>query len=128
MAVASEIRLALARDSEAPRRARALADGLSGGCDDAVDNVRLMIDELVTNAVRFGREPIVVTIGAAHGPLHVEVTDAGSGPPPRAVHFDRLNHLGGFGFDFVETLSDAWGVRGSTVWFDVDGCWDLDAD
>ena len=45
------------RDPDAPSRARAVLSGLLGGLEpDVARDVKLMVSELVTNAVRTGTE------------------------------------------------------------------------
>ena len=87
---------------------------------EELDTLRLLVSELVTNAVRHGdgSEPVEVH---AHwnGEVRVEVSDHGHGfsPKPR---FGRLDEPGGFGLFLVGRLADHWGVEtdgGTTVWF-----------
>ncbi|MDA0139623.1 ATP-binding protein [Solirubrobacter deserti] len=88
--------------------------------DTEVETVKLLISELVTNAVRHGdgREPVEVH---AHwnAEVRVEVSDRGRGfaPDPRIRPFDDP---GGYGLFLVGALADRWGVEtdeGTTVWF-----------
>ena len=88
--------------------------------EEELDTLRLLVSELVTNAVRHadGSEPVEVH---AHwdGEVRIEVSDHGRGfsPKPR---FGRLDEPGGFGLFLVGRLADHWGVEtdgGTTVWF-----------
>jgi signal transduction histidine kinase len=43
--------------------------------------VRQIIRNLLTNAFRYGRSPVIVTVGQTSGMAHIDVHDAGSGIP-----------------------------------------------
>jgi anti-sigma regulatory factor (Ser/Thr protein kinase) len=95
----------------------AMADDLQDG---QVDTVRLLVSELVTNAVRHGDSSEAVEVHAHwNAEVRIEVSDHGGGftPKPR---FGRLDEPGGFGLYLVGQLADQWGVEttdGTTVWF-----------
>ncbi|GGW33611.1 hypothetical protein GCM10010503_07060 [Streptomyces lucensis JCM 4490] len=100
--------------------ARHLAgDQLSAwGLHDAVFTTELMVSELVTNAIRYGRPPIQLRLIHQGGTLICEVYDS-SGTTPhmrRARIFDE----GGRGLLLVAQLAERWGTRhdrvGKTVW------------
>ncbi len=109
--------------SEARRWTASVAGSLLG--EDQAENLRLVISELVTNALRHGAEgqriDLAVTPKAEF--LCVQVTDDGPGlaPRPRALETDDN---GGFGLFFVEQLTRRWGVtrenRRTRVWFELD--------
>ena len=92
--------------------------------EGTLDDLRLLVSELVTNAIRHGGadEGSVFSLRLLLDPLRirVEVTDAGPGfdrrtPAPRSD--------GGWGLVFVDRLADRWGVdhNGTTkVWFEID--------
>lgn len=92
---------------------------------DVVVNVRLLVSELVANAVRHVDHDgdIRIHLDIRAGSLRVEVSDPGSGFVPRARTDD--SPLGsGWGLHLVAELSDRWGVdhTGPTrVWFEIDG-------
>lgn len=105
--------------AEARRVIDALGDQIPGrDCD----NLRLLVSELVTNAIRHGDghgEPsLEVAIGGDR--VRVAVQDAGPGfdPAPRPqASGDR-----GWGLLLVDVLAERWGVeRGPStrVWFDL---------
>ena len=116
--------LDLPRDAGAPAAARRAVDDLTEVLDPEVAaGARLLLSEVVTNAVRHGDGPRVrVVLDAADdGHLRCEVTDEGHGFVPRARD-KPATEAGGWGLHLVETLSNRWGVHeGSThVWFEID--------
>jgi serine phosphatase RsbU (regulator of sigma subunit)/anti-sigma regulatory factor (Ser/Thr protein kinase) len=90
--------------------------------DDAVFTMELVISELVTNAVRHGREPIRLRLIKDTASLFCEVSDASSAAPHlrRARIFDE----GGRGLLLVAQLTDRWGTRqtpaGKIIWAEQD--------
>jgi anti-sigma regulatory factor (Ser/Thr protein kinase) len=113
----------LPRDPHAPALARRMVDDLEGlVAPQSAEQARLLLSEVVTNAVRHGAgERIRIRIdGVQGGELRCEVMDEGEGFVPKAR--DRPKEVeGGWGLHLVETLSRRWGVReGSTqVWFEL---------
>jgi anti-sigma regulatory factor (Ser/Thr protein kinase) len=89
------------------------------------ENLRLVISEVVTNALRHGasgrRIDLAVTPKSEF--LCVQVTDDGPGLAPRPHALETEEH-GGFGLFFVEQLTRRWGVtrenRRTRVWFELD--------
>ncbi|MEU3825818.1 SpoIIE family protein phosphatase [Streptomyces sp. NPDC029080] len=88
------------------------------GLDEAVFTTELMVSELVTNAIRYGRQPIRLRLIHQGTTLTCEVYDS-SGTTPhmrRARIFDE----GGRGLLLVAQLAERWGTRhdriGKTVW------------
>ena len=87
---------------------------------EELDTLRLLVSELVTNAVRHGDGSQPVEVRAHwNSEVRIEVSDHGHGfsPQPR---FGRLDEPGGFGLFLVGRLADHWGVEtdgGTTVWF-----------
>jgi anti-sigma regulatory factor (Ser/Thr protein kinase) len=88
-----------------------------------LETLRLLVSEVVTNAVRHGSDGAPVLLHASwNSRVRVEVVDHGAGftPAPR----DRpLEEPGGFGLFLVGTLADRWGVEtndGTTVWFELE--------
>ena len=92
---------------------------------DQAQSLRLIVSELVTNALRHGAEGEQIDLAVTPKPefLCVQVTDDGPGiaPRPRALETDDN---GGFGLYFVEQLTRRWGVtrenRRTRVWFELD--------
>ncbi|MDR6975258.1 serine phosphatase RsbU (regulator of sigma subunit)/anti-sigma regulatory factor (Ser/Thr protein kinase) [Streptomyces sp. 3330] len=112
-----------ARD-DAPARARAHVCALLRQWrtrTDTRDDVRLLVSELVTNAVRFATGPVTVRlIRAGHG-LLCEVGDTGNGRP--RLSRGGLLDDGGRGLHIVHRLTTRWGVRwtdtGKVVWAEI---------
>ncbi|HYF11227.1 MAG TPA: PAS domain S-box protein, partial [Actinomycetota bacterium] len=118
-----ERRLPVAPDAIADAR-RAIDELVGILDDDVVDSARLLISELVTNAVRHGphggADAIVLSVDHDGGRLRVEVRDDGDGfvLPARG---DR--DVGGWGLVLVEQLSDRWRIETGSptrVWFEID--------
>ena len=92
--------------------------GLAHGCEgdvqtdidcvdvraDAAIPLALIVSELVTNAVKYGVPPCVVTLRAEDGNIRLLVADAGSGPP-------EANSRTGLGTLLVETFSTKLAAR-----------------
>ena len=107
--------------------ARRWAAGVTRGLldPDQAQSLRLIVSELVTNALRHGAEGEQIDLAVTPKPefLCVQVTDDGPGiaPRPRALETDDE---GGFGLYFVEQLTRRWGVtrenRRTRVWFELD--------
>ena len=107
--------------------ARRWAAGVTRGLldPDQAQSLRLIVSELVTNALRHGAEgeQIDLAVTPKREFLCVQVTDDGPGiaPRPRALETDEE---GGFGLFFVEQLTRRWGVtrenRRTRVWFELD--------
>jgi anti-sigma regulatory factor (Ser/Thr protein kinase) len=88
---------------------------------DVLDRSKLLVSELVTNAVVHGQGKITLRADIDEDRLRAEVIDEGSGFE-RVVRDHTLDHLGGWGLTLVETESSRWGVHEGTthVWFEVE--------
>jgi anti-sigma regulatory factor (Ser/Thr protein kinase) len=99
------------------RVCEAIAPEFDGG---DVETLRLLVSEVVTNAVRHGASTGPFELHATwNAEVRVEVCDQGDGftPAPRQ---GALDDPGGFGLFLVGRLADRWGVEtegGTTVWF-----------
>jgi anti-sigma regulatory factor (Ser/Thr protein kinase) len=117
------IEVELPRDPTAARRARGLVDELSAGRLEAnqLDRSKLLVSELVNNAVLHGRGIITLRLDVDEDRLRAEVIDEGSGFE-RVVRDHALDHLGGWGLTLVEAESSRWGVHEGTthVWFEIE--------
>jgi two-component sensor histidine kinase len=86
-----------------------------------LDSVRLLVTELVTNAIRHAGAPTVelcVDLGSAS--VRVEVANAGGGFQARP----RSDQDSGWGLFLVDRLSNRWGVDDDPghqrVWFEIE--------
>jgi anti-sigma regulatory factor (Ser/Thr protein kinase) len=89
-----------------------------------IADLRLVISEVITNAVRHGGEgDMLVAVTPKHGYLCVQVTDTGDGFAPRPRAFEPDDD-GGFGLFLVERLTRRWGLTrensNTRVWFEFD--------
>jgi hypothetical protein len=88
------------------------------GLDDAAFITELVVSELVTNAIRYGRPPIQLRLIHENSTLISEVFDSSNTAPHmrRARTYDE----GGRGLLLVGQLAHRWGTRpaptGKTVW------------
>ncbi|MEV6118088.1 SpoIIE family protein phosphatase [Streptomyces sp. NPDC052109] len=118
-------------DPEALARARHLirAAVRSWGYRDRADEIALVADELITNALMHTDGSAIVTLRAldhgGHRLLRIEVEDSSSALPRRREAGE--DGVSGRGLLLVEMLSEAWGVEargcGKAVWceFRLDG-------
>jgi anti-sigma regulatory factor (Ser/Thr protein kinase) len=115
-----DLTLPPAPESVAEARAKVLDAVGPGLADGQMDTLRLLVSEVVTNAVRHGASDEPVEVHASwNGEVRVDVVDHGDGfsPAPRAGAFDEP---GGFGLYLIGRLADRWGVEtnsGTRVWF-----------
>jgi anti-sigma regulatory factor (Ser/Thr protein kinase) len=98
-------------------------EALNGDIDAARrETLRLLVSEVVTNAVRHGPGCAPVELNASwNSSVRVEVVDHGAGftPAPRSRPLDEP---GGYGLFLVSELADRWGVEtndATTVWFEL---------
>lgn len=113
-------KLTLASDVGAPSAARQAVRGLCRGCDSlSIADAVLVVTELVTNAVAYGRGgEVVVSLWRGAATIDGRVWDGGSGFTPRPRASDR--QFGGHGLGVVDTVVDSWGSSEdapSSVWF-----------
>lgn len=119
--------LRLAPDPEAPAHARRSVEDVADGLDqEALETLRLLVSELVTNSVRHARlertQWIDLCLEAYDHTVRVSVTDPGVGfNPPVAT--PRPGEPSGWGLYLVEQMADRWGIDrdGTTqVWFELE--------
>lgn len=117
------ITLELTRDLDAPGAARRALDSIDHGLDHEREYaVKLLMSELVSNAVKYGGAgPVLVEIQSSPACVRVEVDDRGPAfiPMPRGRELDAP---GGWGFVLVDELASRWGssARSAQVWFEID--------
>jgi anti-sigma regulatory factor (Ser/Thr protein kinase) len=116
--------LELESSPAAPARARSALEQLAARLSkERMRDVRLLVSELVTNAVRHADgEAVRLVVGLNGGTLRVEVHDPGCGFEVREAPTDPLR-ASGWGLVLVDELSDRWGVDHSPrtrVWFEMD--------
>jgi anti-sigma regulatory factor (Ser/Thr protein kinase) len=117
----------LAVTPEAAAEARHALDELGPhGFDEQLRDVRLLVSELVTNAVRHANladgDMILLVVEVAGSSLRVEVHDPGGGFVPTAPAPDPARPSG-WGLYLVAELADRWGVDSderTLVWFELD--------
>ncbi|MFF3911747.1 SpoIIE family protein phosphatase [Streptomyces sp. NPDC001848] len=87
------------------------------GLEDLVFTTELIVSELVTNAIRYGRPPAELRL-IRHDVLVCEVTDSSSTQP--RLRRARTTDEGGRGLFLVAQLGARWGCRhgqtGKTIW------------
>jgi serine/threonine-protein kinase RsbW len=115
----------LAVTPEAAAEARHALTGIALE-DGRERDVRLLVSELVTNAVRHANlapgDVILLVIEVEAGRLRVEVHDPGGGFVPTAPAPDPARPSG-WGLYLVAELADRWGVDSedrTLVWFELD--------
>lgn len=90
-------------------------------CEEALDAVKLLVSELVTNSVVHARSEAEVAVVLKRHALRIEVSDSGIGLP--ALRQAAADAMSGRGLALVDRLSSSWGVeadeRGKTVWIEV---------
>jgi anti-sigma regulatory factor (Ser/Thr protein kinase) len=117
----------LARDPDSAAEARRALGGLSDHLSPRrLEDARLLVSELVTNAIRHaGLDPddmIKLVVVTGERVLRIEVCDPGPGfelaePVPDPAR------PSGWGLYLVRELSDRWGVERNEetrVWFELD--------
>jgi anti-sigma regulatory factor (Ser/Thr protein kinase) len=103
-------------------RARLFLDQARPQLDpETFENARLLLSELVANAIEHVREDgdLEVRIALSEGVLRIEVLDPGPGfvPPVRAPGSDR-----GWGLHFTDRLASRWAADfdgRARVWFEL---------
>jgi anti-sigma regulatory factor (Ser/Thr protein kinase) len=117
------LELELPRDVDAPQIGRRSIEQWFAASLDSVelDTAKLLVTELVTNALTHGHGTITLRAHLNQDRLLVEVMDEGTGFE-RAVRDTEFERVGGWGLAFVDSESSRWGVHeGSThVWFELE--------
>ncbi|HET9828281.1 MAG TPA: ATP-binding protein [Nocardioidaceae bacterium] len=111
------LRLPFAAASVAVARQRLRAWMLDMGCSsESVEDARIVVSELVANAVRHARPladgGLVVTWTRDRDEVRISVTDGGSTTRPRYVHAPATA-LAGRGMAIVDALAGQWWTEGT---------------
>lgn len=90
---------------------------------DVVEDIRLMVSELASNAIEHARTSFDLTIHRSRQEIRVEVTDFGAGTP--AMRSPGPGVVKGRGLQVVNMVSTEWGVQqesesAKTVWFTLE--------
>jgi GAF domain-containing protein/anti-sigma regulatory factor (Ser/Thr protein kinase) len=87
--------------------------------EEQLEVTRLLVSELVTNAVRHGDgDQLVLAVGVNHARARFEVHDDGGQRPARR---EPAGADGGYGLNLVASLASRWGAAPSDgVWFELD--------
>lgn len=123
-----KLELYLPASGRAVAQARAAVDqlGTLASYPDARFAVRLLVSELFTNAVKYGRPGDArVRVSLAIGGTHIrgEVADHGRGFAEGAVSMPNEEAESGRGLAFLDAIADRWGVirdGENCVWFELD--------
>jgi anti-sigma regulatory factor (Ser/Thr protein kinase) len=85
-----------------------------------LDTAKLLVSELVTNALLHGHGAIAVRARLRQDRLFVEITDEGRGFSWTTPEQDR-DRRNGWGLLLVDTESDRWGMHEdhTRVWFEL---------
>jgi anti-sigma regulatory factor (Ser/Thr protein kinase) len=120
-----EVDLACDPDSAAEAR-RTLGEFAGELSPDRLEDARLLVSELVTNAVRhagLGDDQVIsLTVSSLADGLRIEVRDPGRGFDLTEPEPDP-GRPSGWGLYLVSELSDRWGIdrsRDTRVWFELD--------
>ncbi len=114
----TELDIELWADEMAPRLTRARLGEIETFLGPRSTDVKLVVSELVTNAVRHAAstKKVRVRVKANDEKIRLEVEDDGPGFPPATSRGD------GMGLTIIERLADAWGVEVDgkcTVWVEL---------
>jgi anti-sigma regulatory factor (Ser/Thr protein kinase) len=120
-----ELRATLSADPEQVAEARRLVAGyLHDRGEEDGEVAVLLVSELVTNAILYGRAPLELRAHTEGSALRVEVRDQEPASPPVLRGDVDLAEVGGRGLQLVDTLADRWGWsaedHGKVVWFELD--------
>ena len=92
---------------------------------ETVDIARLLVTELVSNALLHGSGAVLLAVGRERGGVRVEVSDESPNPPMVVGAETLMEH--GFGLRLVTVLASSWGTTsrsddrpGKRVWFALD--------
>jgi anti-sigma regulatory factor (Ser/Thr protein kinase) len=118
--------VALAADAEAAAVARDFVfDNRDHLRPEVIEDAQLLVSEIVTNAVKYGRTDITLSVRLDSPGIGIVVRDAGEQVPVLPKSPPDPDARGGRGLLIVDAIASAWGVTpndstpGKSVWFDV---------
>lgn len=117
----------LSHELDSAASARHALEDLEGGLPpDQLGDVRLLVSELMTNAIRHAdldeTDAIRLALAITPAAVRVEVHDPDTGFDLGDAPTDP-DRSSGWGLFLVETLTDRWGIErrpGTHVWFELD--------
>lgn len=114
-------------NTHAPSVARQFVEDHKDHLDETLlGEAKLLVSELVTNALRHGEPEIVLRLRLNRTSIGIEVADEGSLLPPSEPIAPPIDQPNGRGLLIVEALSKHWGITtddssgGKTVWFGLE--------
>jgi two-component sensor histidine kinase len=120
-----EARVLFRPDATAPAMGRRILDGLGDRLPvGMLDDARLLLTELITNAIQHGHlehgDKISVTVRRETAGVVVEVADPGDGISPSDGQPPGSGS--GWGLTLLDRLADSWGIEpvadgGTRAWF-----------
>ncbi|MCW2497055.1 ATP-binding protein [Jatrophihabitans sp.] len=120
-----DIVLNLPYQSSAPALARQFVTEHAAGLPTSVrDDAELLVSELVTNALRYGRPNIALRLRLDPPCIGVAVQDSGD-EDVQLIAGVEANATSGRGLLIVDAVASKWGVNplepppGKTVWFEL---------
>jgi DNA-binding NarL/FixJ family response regulator len=122
--VVAEVKAGLGADTASAGQARRFVDEVLSRwhCETVLDDVKLLVSELVTNAVVHAGSDVEVAVRLLADSVRIEVVDR-SPASSLAAKSPTDDAESGRGLLLVETMASAWGVepieRGKSVWFEV---------
>jgi anti-sigma regulatory factor (Ser/Thr protein kinase) len=120
--VTDELSFEMPRHERGPALARSrIREAFAGRLTSReLEDLLVIVSELATNALLYGRGEIGVRVRLDGGIVRGEVIDQGGGFE-RQVHKRGVDGLGGNGLRMVGTLSRQWGIHdgSSHVWFEL---------
>jgi anti-sigma regulatory factor (Ser/Thr protein kinase) len=91
------------------------------GCNTLIEPTRLLVSELVVNAVIHAHTEVRLRLHLRPGSLRVEVSDGSTAAPRRRPYSPTATT--GRGLMILDALADEWGVdigrASKTVWFEL---------
>jgi anti-sigma regulatory factor (Ser/Thr protein kinase) len=109
--------------SAVPQARRVLREclGLTDLAEDVRGTAELLVSELVTNAVKYGKPPVWLLVELRPGLVHASVSDTSTALPQRRAAEPEAE--GGRGLLILDAFAGSWGAvsveSGKYLWFDL---------